>query len=91
MSLLVALIIGGLIGWLAAAMLGRHEGVIVSVIIGIVGSVIGSFVSMLFTGGDQAALALNWSSIIWSFIGAIILVAIMNAVQRPHHQNPTRL
>lgn len=91
MSLLVALIIGGLIGYAAAAMLGRREGIIASVIIGIVGSFIGSVISMLFTGGDRAALSLSWSSVLWSFLGAVILVAIMNAIQRPHHNNPTRL
>lgn len=91
MSLIAALIIGGLIGWLAAALFGRNEGVVASVIIGIIGSIIGSFVSMLFTGGDQAALAFSWSGIIWSFIGAVILIAILNAVQGSRHRNSTRL
>jgi uncharacterized membrane protein YeaQ/YmgE (transglycosylase-associated protein family) len=85
MSLLIAIILGGLIGWVAAAIMGRDEGVIVSIIIGIVGSVIGSFISMLFTGGDQAALALTWSGLLWSLVGAVILVAIMNAVQGRRH------
>jgi len=86
MSLLVALILGGLVGWIAAAIMGRDEGIFASIIIGIVGSIIGSFVSMLFTGGDQAVLAFTWSGLLWSLIGAVILVAIMNAVQgRRHH------
>lgn len=87
MSLIIALILGGLIGWAASALLGRHEGVVASVVIGIIGAIIGNFISMLFTGSHQAALALGWSSLLWSFIGAIILVAILNAVrggQRRH-------
>jgi len=87
MSLIAMLVLGGLVGWIAAAVMGRDEGVVASVIIGIVGSIIGGFASTLFTGGDQAALALTWSGLFWSFVGAVVLVAIMNAVQssRRHH------
>jgi len=88
MSLLVALIIGGLIGWAAAALMGRREGIIASIVIGIIGSIIGGFIATLFNSGSQAVLAFSWSGIIWSFIGAVILVAILNAIQRPHHHNP---
>ena len=91
MSLLAALIIGGLIGWAVAALFGRDEGVFASIIIGVVGSVIGSFVSLLFTGDDQAALAFSWSGIIWSFIGAVILIAILNAIQGSHRRNSSHL
>jgi uncharacterized membrane protein YeaQ/YmgE (transglycosylase-associated protein family) len=85
MSLIAMLILGGLVGWIASAVMGRDEGVIMSVIIGIVGSVIGGFVSMLFTGGDQAVLAFSWSGLFWSFIGAVILVALLNAFSNRHH------
>jgi uncharacterized membrane protein YeaQ/YmgE (transglycosylase-associated protein family) len=66
-------------------MLGRDEGVIMSIVIGIVGSFVGSLVSQLFTGADRSFLALSWVGLFWSFIGAVILVAILNAVRRPHH------
>ena len=87
MSLLVALILGGLVGWVAAAIMGRDEGIIASIVIGIVGSILGSFLSMIFTGGNQAVLAFTWSGLLWSLVGAVILVAILNAVQgqRRHH------
>lgn len=85
MSIIVAIILGGLIGYLAALVMGRHEGILASVIIGIIGSFIGSFISRLFTGGDQSFLAFSWVGLFWSFVGAVILVAIMNAIQRPHH------
>ena len=81
MNLLTILIVGGLVGWAAAAVTGRHEGIIASILIGIVGSFIGSFVSLLFTGGDRAYLAFSWVGVFWSFIGAFILVLILNAIQ----------
>ena len=85
MGIIVAIILGGLVGWAASKMLGREEGVLASIIIGIVGSFIGSLVSQLFTGSDKSYLALSWSGLFWSFIGALILVAILNAVRKPHH------
>jgi uncharacterized membrane protein YeaQ/YmgE (transglycosylase-associated protein family) len=87
MNLLVVLIVGGLVGWLAARVAGRNEGILASIIIGIIGSVIGSLVSRLFTGSDRAYLNFSWAGVIWSFLGALILVLIMNAMQHrsTHH------
>lgn len=83
MGLIVFLIMGAVVGWLAAHLLGRDEGIFGSIIIGIIGSFIGSLVSELFTGSDRAFLAFSWGGFIWALIGAIILVAIMNAISRP--------
>lgn len=85
MSIIVMLIIGGLVGWIAARIMGRNEGILASILIGIVGSFIGNFVSQLVTGGDRAFLDLSLSGFFWSLIGAVILVAIMNALSHPRH------
>ena len=85
MSIIVTLIVGGIVGWLAAQILGRREGLFGSIVIGIVGSFIGSFVSQLFTGSDRSYLAFAWSGFIWSLVGALILVAILNVVTKQRH------
>jgi uncharacterized membrane protein YeaQ/YmgE (transglycosylase-associated protein family) len=87
MNILTVLIIGGIVGWLAARVAGRHEGILASIVIGIVGSVIGSFISTLFTSSNQAYLAFSWMGVFWSFLGALVLVLILNAVQHrtTHH------
>ena len=87
MSIIAMIILGGLVGWIASKLLGRDEGAIASILIGIVGSFIGSFVSMLLTGGDRSFLALDASGLFWSLMGAVILVAIMNAVSSPRHHH----
>lgn len=89
MSLLVSLIMGGIIGWIAAHIAGRHEGVFASIVIGIVGSIIGGLLSMLVSGSNQAALAFSWPGFIWSLIGAVILVSILNMFQ--HRSSSTRI
>ena len=85
MGLILYIILGGIVGYVAARLLGREEGILASIVIGIIGSFIGGFVSRLFTGGDQSFLAFSVTGLFWSVIGSLILVAILNAVRRPHH------
>lgn len=84
MSIVIFIILGGIVGWLASQLLGREEGVVGSIVIGIIGSFIGSFVSQLLTSGTSY-LTLSWSGFLWSLIGAIIFVAILNMVSHPRH------
>ncbi len=85
MGIIVMLILGGLVGWAAASLMGRDTGILMSIIIGIIGAFIGGWISQLFTGADQSFLAFSWVGLFWAFIGSVVLVAIMNMVQRPHH------
>lgn len=86
MSILVALIIGGIVGWLAAAVTGRNEGIIGSIAIGVVGSIIGGILAALFNSG-AGFLSFSWPSIIWSFIGAVILSVLLNIFQHRSGRN----
>lgn len=83
MSIIVAIILGGLVGYVASRLMGRQEGILMSVIIGIIGSFIGGFVSKLITGSDKSFLAFSWMGLFWSLIGSVILVAILNAISHP--------
>lgn len=80
MGLVYALIIGGIVGWLAAAVMGRKEGIFGSVAIGIIGAIIGSLLASLFSP-TGVMFAPSWAGIVWTFIGAIILVAVLNGMQ----------
>ena len=85
--MIVALILGGIIGWLGALLMGRSEGVLGSIGIGIVGAVIGSFLSNALTGGTGGYLVFTWPGVLWSLVGAIIFSAILNAVQSRTYHN----
>jgi uncharacterized membrane protein YeaQ/YmgE (transglycosylase-associated protein family) len=87
MSLIVALILGGIVGWLGARVMGRQEGVIGSVGIGIVGAVIGNALAYLLGGGTQGYLVFSWPNLLWALIGAIIFSAILNAFQHSSHHD----
>lgn len=86
MGILITIILGGIVGYVAARLLGRNEGILGSIVIGIIGAFIGGFLSSLFTGSGQALLALTWPSLIWATIGALVLVAILNAVTKSHRR-----
>jgi uncharacterized membrane protein YeaQ/YmgE (transglycosylase-associated protein family) len=87
MSLIIALILGGIIGWLGARIMGREEGIIASVVIGVVGAIIGGMLAQMLGSGTQSYLTFSWSGVLWSLVGAIILSALLNAFQRRSHHS----
>jgi uncharacterized membrane protein YeaQ/YmgE (transglycosylase-associated protein family) len=78
-GLIVWLVVGGVCGWLASMIMRTdgQQGIILNVVVGIIGSVIASF---LFGAGINDAITIN--TFIYSLIGAVILLAIVNLVRR---------
>lgn len=89
MGLLITILLGALVGYIAAHVMGRHEGFIVSTLIGIVGAILGNFISDLLGFGNQSALAFDWSNLLWALGGSIVVVLILNAIQ--HRPNQPRI
>lgn len=85
MGIIIWLVVGGLIGWVASLIMKTdgQQGILLNVIVGIVGSFLGGFLiaPLLGTGtantGDFSVMGL-----ISSLIGAIILLAIVNLFRR---------
>lgn len=79
MGIIIWLIVGGVVGWLASMVMRTdgQQGIILNIVVGIIGSVIASF---LFGGGINNAITLP--TFVYSLIGAIILLAIVNLVRR---------
>lgn len=78
MIIILWIIIGGIVGWLGARIVGRNEGVIASIVIGIIGAFIGSFIGRALGSGNVSYLSFTWAGFLWSLIGAIVLAAILN-------------
>ena len=85
-NLIVALIIGGIIGWLASIVMrtNAQQGMILNVVVGIIGSLLGSFLLGRFFGADGNILnsPLDGGTLLAAFIGAVILLAIVNLFRR---------
>jgi uncharacterized membrane protein YeaQ/YmgE (transglycosylase-associated protein family) len=80
MTIIIILVVGALVGWVAGMIMRSGGGLIFDIIVGIVGALIAGF---LFGGGASIINApLNVMSILYSLLGAIILLAIVKVVRR---------
>mgnify|MGYP006164671049 CR=1 FL=1 len=78
-NFIVWLAIGGVIGWLASLVMKTdgQQGIILNIVVGIVGALISGW---LFGGGINEAITLR--TFLFSLIGAVILLAIVNLFTR---------
>lgn len=85
MSLILILVVGGVIGWLASIVMRTdgQQGVLLNVVVGVVGAVLAGFlVTPLIGGAPITSGSFDAMSLLTSFIGAIILLAIVNLFRR---------
>ncbi len=85
MNLIIWLVIGGVVGWLASLMMRTdgQQGIILNVVVGIVGALLGGWlISPLLGAGTINQNDFSIMSIIVSLIGAVILLGIVNLVRR---------
>lgn len=80
MGLILWLIVGGIIGWLASILMrtDAQQGILLNIVVGIVGAFIGG---LIFAGGSING-GITLYSFLVSLLGAIILLAIVNLVRR---------
>lgn len=87
MGLILALVMGGIIGWLASKVMNRDAdmGIIANVIVGCVGSILGRWLLGMVGLGSGLRLrdnAFDPMTLLTSFIGAVVLLAVVNLVKR---------
>ncbi|MBN8500571.1 MAG: GlsB/YeaQ/YmgE family stress response membrane protein [Sphingomonadales bacterium] len=85
MTIILILIVGGVIGWLASLVMRTdgQQGLLLNVVVGIVGAVLAGFlITPLIGGAPITSGSFDAMSLISSFIGAVILLAIVNLVRR---------
>jgi uncharacterized membrane protein YeaQ/YmgE (transglycosylase-associated protein family) len=85
MGLIILIIVGGILGWLASIVMRTdgQQGVFLNVIVGIVGALLAGFIlNPMIGGGNIMSGDFSASSLLVSFIGAVVLLAIVNLVRR---------
>ena len=77
-TIIAWLVIGGLIGWVASLIMrtDAQQGILLNIVVGIVGAVIAG---LLFGAGGGP---LSITNILWSLLGAVILLAVVNLIKR---------
>jgi uncharacterized membrane protein YeaQ/YmgE (transglycosylase-associated protein family) len=80
---IIAIIVGGVAGWLASKVMNRDAdmGIMMNVLVGCVGSVIGNLVANQF-GIVGSVKEFSITGLIVAFVGAIVLLAVVNLVKR---------
>jgi len=84
MNIIIWLIVGGVIGWLASLVMKTSgQGIILNVVVGIVGAFIGGYlISPLIGGGNINQQDFSVPSLVVSFLGAVLLLAIVGLLRR---------
>ncbi len=83
MNTIIWLVVGGLIGWAASALLRTDEGVLLNVIVGVLGAALGGWLlSPIFGVSTINQSNFSAASLLVSLVGAVMLLAIVNFVLR---------
>ncbi|WP_443970260.1 GlsB/YeaQ/YmgE family stress response membrane protein [Sphingobium sp. CR28] len=80
-GLIIWLIVGGVVGWLASLIMrtDAQQGILLNIVVGIVGAFLGG---LIFSGGTINQAPLDLTAFLVSLVGAVILLAIVNLVRR---------
>jgi uncharacterized membrane protein YeaQ/YmgE (transglycosylase-associated protein family) len=80
------LLFGALVGWLASIVMrtDAQQGTLLNIVVGIVGAFLGGFLFNLLGigGGTINSNDFSLSALLVSFVGAVVLLGIVNLVRR---------
>jgi uncharacterized membrane protein YeaQ/YmgE (transglycosylase-associated protein family) len=81
MNILLWIIFGALVGWIASIIMGTNaeQGALLNIIVGIVGAVLGGWIMSLF--GDTGVSGFNLYSFVVALVGAVVLLGVVRAVR----------
>lgn len=82
---ILALIMGGIIGWLASIVMktDAQQGIFLNIIVGCIGSILGRWALGGYLGGGRLRDNIfDPMTLLTAFIGAVVLLAIVNLIRR---------
>jgi uncharacterized membrane protein YeaQ/YmgE (transglycosylase-associated protein family) len=85
MNIIILLVVGGVIGWLASIVMRTdgQQGIFLNIVVGIVGAILAGFIITPLIGGAPITNgAFDIMSLVASFLGAVVLLAIVNLFRR---------
>lgn len=85
MNIIILLVVGGVLGWLASIVMRTdgQQGIFLNIVVGIVGALLAGFIITPLIGGAPITNgSFDIMSLVASFLGAVVLLAIVNLVRR---------
>lgn len=87
MGIIMWIILGALVGWIASKIMGTdaEQGAVANIVVGIIGAFLGGFVMSLFGKPGANLSDLNLYSLIVALVGACIALGIYRAITGRRH------
>lgn len=84
MGWIIALIVGGIAGWLASLVMNRDAsmGIVWNIVVGCVGSVIGNWLAGPLLGVSGSVKSFSLTGLVIAVLGAVVLLGVVNLIQR---------
>ena len=82
MNIIVWIIFGALVGWIASKIMNTdaEQGFIANIVVGVIGAFIGGFVMQLL--GGSGVTGFNISSLLAALLGSVILLGVYKAIAK---------
>ena len=79
-GIIIWLVVGGVVGWLASMIMrtDAQQGILLNIVVGIVGA----FIAGLILGGGSINQGITLESFLYSLLGAVVLLAVVNLIRR---------
>lgn len=84
MSWIIALIVGGIAGWLASMVMNRDAsmGIFWNIVVGCIGSLVGNAIAGPLFGTNGSVQEFSLTGLLIAVLGAVVLLGIVNLIQR---------
>lgn len=84
MGWIIAIIVGGIIGWIASMIMGRDAsmGILWNIVVGLIGALLGGWIGTALLGTGSTLTEFSLPGLLMSLLGAVVLLGIVNLIQR---------
>lgn len=83
MSFIIWIVVGGLVGWAASAIMRSQEGILLNVLVGIIGAAVGGWLLTPLLGASTINQgSFSGTTLLVPLLGSVILLVIINLVGR---------
>jgi len=79
MGILLWIIFGAIVGWVASMVMGTNDSLVTNIIVGIVGAVLGGWLMSIL--GESGVTGFNLYSFLVAILGSVVLIAIVRALR----------